>query len=100
MAVQIRVMKNGRPVSGVNVYYRKKSSGSTGEKTTDDQGYVTFQVDAGMAAIIRIRGKGISYEENDYYLKSGLNEFKFWISFNPILQLPPHQSERNMVWGF
>lgn len=77
MAVQIRVLKNGRPVSGVNVYYRKKSSGSTGEKRTDDQGYASFQVDAGMAAIIRLRGNGISHEVTNHYLSSGLNEFKF-----------------------
>lgn len=77
MAVQVRVLKNGRPVSGVTVYYRKKSSGATGEKTTDNQGYASFQVDSGMAAIIRLNGNGIRYETNDYYLKSGLNEFRF-----------------------
>ena len=77
MAVQIRVLKGGKPVSGVTVYYRKESSGSTGEKTTDSQGYVSFQVDAGMAAIVRLRGNGIRHEVSDYYLSSGLNEFRF-----------------------
>ena len=45
MAVQIRVLKGGKLVSGVSVFYRKKSSGLTGEKTTDDQGRVSFHID-------------------------------------------------------
>ena len=77
MAVEIRVLKNGKPVSGVVVYCRKKHSGSTGEKTTDSQGYVSFQVDPGMAAVVRIRGGGIHHESNDYFLSKGLNEFRF-----------------------
>jgi hypothetical protein len=78
MAVQFRVLKNGRPVEGVNIYYRKEGMfGGTGDRNTDDQGYATFQVNSGMAAIIRIHGKGISYETRDYYLKSGVNEFRF-----------------------
>ena len=77
MAVEIRVLKNGKPVSGVTVYYRKKHSGSTGEKTTNTQGYVSFQIDPGMAAVVRIRGNEIRYETNDYFLSKGLNEFRF-----------------------
>ena len=86
MAVQIRVLKGGKPVSGVTFYYRKPGLlGGTGKKTTDDQGYVDFRIDSGNTAVIQINGKGISYETNGYYLKSGLNEFKFWVLFLPIL---------------
>jgi hypothetical protein len=78
MAVNIRVLKNGKPVSGVNVYYRKKGGmGGTGDRNTDSQGYASFQVDPGMAAVVRLRGNGISYETTDYFLQKGLNEFKF-----------------------
>lgn len=78
MAVQIRVLKGGKPVSGVTFYYRKPGLlGGTGKKVTDDQGYVSFQIDPGQTAVIEISGKGISYTTNGYYLKSGLNEFKF-----------------------
>jgi hypothetical protein len=78
MAVQVRILRNGRPVEGVNVYYRKSGNlGGTGDRNTDSQGYVSFQIDPGMAAIVRIRGKGISHDESSYYLQKGLNEFKF-----------------------
>ncbi len=75
MAVQIRVLKGGKPVSGVSVFYRKESSGLTGEKITDSQGYVSFQIDTGMAAVVRLRGNGIRHETEDYYLSSS-NEFR------------------------
>lgn len=77
MAVQIRVLKGGKPVSGVKVYYSKSANGLWGEKYTDDQGYVNFQIDSGETSVLKINGKGISYAANGYYLKSGLNEFKF-----------------------
>ena len=77
MAVIIQVLKNGKPVRGVSVYYRKEHSGNTGEKTTDDTGSVSFSVNPGMAAIVRLRGGGIHHEEASRYLNSGPNVFKF-----------------------
>jgi hypothetical protein len=76
MAVDILVLKKGKSVEGVKVYYRK-TNGTTGEKWTGSSGYVSFQVDPGMAALIRISGKGISYETSNYYLQNGTNEFRF-----------------------
>ena len=76
-AVQIRVLKSAKPVSGVKVYYSKSSNGLWGEKFTDDQGYVNFQIDSGEASVLKINGKGISYSTNGYYLKNGLNDFRF-----------------------
>ena len=64
------------------------------------QGYVSFQADAGMAAIVRLRGNGIHHETNDYYLQSGLSEFRFRILSWSILQLSPHHSKGGTVWDF
>ena len=76
-AVQIRVLKGGKPVSGVKVYYSKSSIGGWGDKITDNQGYANFQINTGETSLLTITGKGISYEIKDYYLKNGLNEFRF-----------------------
>lgn len=78
MAVEIQVLKNGRPVSGVKVFYRKAGLfGGHGEKTTDSQGYVSFRIDPGMASTITFRGNGINESRTNYHLKNGLNEFRF-----------------------
>ncbi len=71
MAVDFFVTKNGKPVSGARVYYRKEG-GTTGEKNTDGNGYASFQVDPGMTSCIRINGK----DQGNRYLKKGVNEFK------------------------
>ncbi|MCB9804338.1 hypothetical protein H6769_01630 [Candidatus Peribacteria bacterium] len=76
-AVQVRVLKGGKPVSGVKVYYSKSTIGGWGDKKTDDQGYVIFQISAGETSLLTITGKGISYEIKGYHLKNGLNEFRF-----------------------
>jgi hypothetical protein len=71
MAVVFFVTKNGRPVSGATVYYRKQSGGD-GNRTTDTNGYATFRIDPGQTGCIRING----LDQDNRYLRDGVNEFK------------------------
>ncbi len=76
--VNIRVLKDGRPVKGVTVSYQKSGIfGGWGNKITDGQGYASFDVDPGMTESLTIIGQGINYTTTNYYLQTGLNEFKF-----------------------
>lgn len=71
MAVEIRVLRNGKPVQGIVVSYMR-SMGHGVEKRTDSQGYVSYQVDAGPTLYVKIDGK----KHEGYYLRNGLNEFR------------------------
>lgn len=71
MAIEIRVLKNGKPVQGVTVSYMR-SMGHGTEKRTDSQGYVIYQVDAGSTLYVKVNGK----KYDGYYLRNGLNEFR------------------------
>ncbi len=76
--VNIRVLKDGRPIKGVSVSYQKTGLfGGWGQKDTDNQGYASFDIDPGMAENLKIFGQGINYTTTNYYLQKGLNEFKF-----------------------
>lgn len=76
MAINILVLKDGRPLSGVTVSYEKLSFfGGSGCKTTDSSGYVTFDADHGEANV-RVFGKGIDHC-GLYYLNSHV-EIRFW----------------------
>lgn len=76
MAINILILKDGRPVSGVTVSYDKTSFfGGSGCKTTDSSGYVTFDADHGEANV-RVFGKGIDHC-GLYYLNSHV-EIRFW----------------------
>jgi hypothetical protein len=82
MAVEIRVMRNGKPVQGVSVSYQR-SMGYGAEKRTDSQGYVSYAVDAGPTLYVKVDGK----KHEGYYLKKGLNEFRIWFWISIILIL-------------
>lgn len=76
MAINILVLKGGRPVSDVTVSYDKTSFfGGSGCKTTDSSGYVTFDADHGEANV-RVFGKEINHR-GLYYLDSHV-EIRLW----------------------
>ena len=71
MAVIFFVTKNGLPVQGASVYYRKES-GVDGNWKTDANGFAEFAIPPGQTKCIRING----IDQDHRYLRKGVNEFK------------------------